>query len=292
MEMVVAAAVAGDVALKKLLAEGKDLHSYTARIAFNVGHDLDDKEFKANYKMERQDAKQVNFSQTYGGTWWTLHKSFGFPEGKAKMLEDGFKRAYPDLAAWMDRVYRELDNNGFITYPEFGFIKRMDKPPRSLAKKDPRAYQRQWEAAKRTCLNALIQGYSAYIAKQVIVRIDQELRAEGIDGWVSHQIHDEVGLQVRVEHATRAQEILLKHMRRYVDDVFLDADPEIKLSMSKAEASIAPEALATLDREQTLQSLTHDASEHEGEDLDEIQVAHTVTGKLLGDYIGLGVREL
>lgn len=292
MEMVVAAAVSNEKALKKLLAEGKDLHSHTARIAFNVGHDLDDAEFKAQYKMERQDAKIVNFSQLFSGTWWTLHKNFGFPEGKARMLEEGFKKAFPDLAVWMSETYQTLDEKGYVVYPEYGFIKRMDKPPRAMARKDPRGYQRQMEAAKRTCLNAMIQGYSAYIAKEALVKIDEELAERDIDGWVSHQIHDEIGVQVRVDQAEEAQEILLKHMRRFVDDVWLDADPEIKLSMSKAEASLDVSQLPSLDRNTVLAGLTHDAEAHEDESLDEIQTLHTFHSVRAGEYVGVGVRQL
>ena len=62
MELVVCAAVSGDENMRRLLNEGRDLHAHTAKYAFKVGMDLDDKEFKAKHKDLRQKAKIVNFA--------------------------------------------------------------------------------------------------------------------------------------------------------------------------------------------------------------------------------------
>lgn len=62
MEMVACAALSGDETLRDLLNNGRDLHCHTARYAFKVGFDMDDKTFKKKHKMERQKAKIVNFA--------------------------------------------------------------------------------------------------------------------------------------------------------------------------------------------------------------------------------------
>ena len=261
MEMTLAAAESGDVALKKLLSEGRDLHAYTGKNALLIVYqilpddafetefgmsrqeiiDLSDAEFATKFETWRQDAKVVNFSQLYAGTWYTLYRNFGFPKEKAKALEQGFRKAYPGLVAWMQDIYNTLEKNGQIVYPEFGYIKRMDMPAPYLRHKDPEAYRRQYEAAKRTCLNAAIQGYAAWIAKQAAVKTQRELEAEGLDAQVMYQVHDELGLLVHRKDAERAEQILINNMRRWVKDVWLDADPEMKLTMSKAEEALALE---------------------------------------------------
>jgi DNA polymerase I-like protein with 3'-5' exonuclease and polymerase domains len=61
MEMVATAGQSGDENLKKLLAEKRDMHAFTARTTFKVGLDLDDKAFKKAHSVLRQRAKTVNF---------------------------------------------------------------------------------------------------------------------------------------------------------------------------------------------------------------------------------------
>ena len=236
--MVIAAAVSGDETLQTLLAEGKDLHIHTAKTSFEVGQELSDADFKKKYKKERQDAKIVNFSQLYAGTWYTLHRNFGFSKEKAQMLEAGFKKAFPRLSEWMEETYATLRRDGQIEYPEFGYIKRMKMPPRGLQKKDPQAYDKQVQAALRTCLNALIQGYAAFIAKQAVVETNQALKEAGLDAQVWYQIHDEIAVLAHKRDAAKAKEILVSKMERTVQGVFLGVDPEYKYTLSKAEKGV------------------------------------------------------
>lgn len=85
----------------------------------------------------------MNFSQLYAGTARTLHKSFGFPMNMAEKMEPGFKKAYPGLAVFMERIFNELRDTGVAVYPEFGFVKQLDRPPKWMRFKDPRGYERQ-----------------------------------------------------------------------------------------------------------------------------------------------------
>lgn len=252
MELVMCAAVSGDETMRDLLNQGRDLHAYTARYAFKVGLDLDDAEFKKKYKDYRQKAKTVNFALIYGGTKFTLVKNFGFSEEEAEQLIQGYFKAYPRVETWMEEVYRQLGKQGYVEYPIYGYIKRMDLPeklrrarkemwPHILA--NDRDTSRQYHAALRTCQNALIQGTSAFIVKEAIVEIDRRLKAEGLDAWVAYQVHDEIGVQANVKHAKRVAEIMLECMVREVNGVRLDAEPEFKRTMSKAEPALTEEEL-------------------------------------------------
>lgn len=252
MELVMCAAVSGDETMRDLLNQGRDLHAYTARYAFRVGLDLDDKEFKAKYKDYRQKAKIVNFALIYGGTQYTLVRNFGFTEDEALQLIEGYFKAYPRVKVWMEEVYKELEEKGYVEYPIYGYIKRLDLPeklrramkelwPHIIA--NDREVSRQYHAALRTCQNALIQGLSAFVVKEAIVEIDRRLKEEGLDAWVAYQVHDEIGVQANVKHAKRVMEIMLECMVREVNGVKLDAEPELKRTMSKAEAPIKEEEL-------------------------------------------------
>jgi DNA polymerase I-like protein with 3'-5' exonuclease and polymerase domains len=242
MELVVCAAVSGDPTMRDLLNQGRDLHAYTARYAFKVGLDLDDKAFKERYKDYRQKAKVVNFALIYGGTEYTLVKNFGFSEEEASKLIQGYFEAYPRVKAWMDEVYQELEDKGYVEYPIYGYIKRMDLPKalRRMPKdkwplvlnNDPEA-RKQYYASLRSCQNALIQGFSAFVVKEAIVQIQQALEAEGLDAQVIIQVHDEIVVLAREDQAQRVAEIMVEKMERSINGVQLKAEPEIKRTLSK-----------------------------------------------------------
>jgi len=194
----------------------------------------------------------VNFALIYGGTKFTLVKNFGFSEEEAEQLIQGYFEAYPRVKTWMESVYKQLEEQGYVEYPIYGYIKRMDIPEKlRRARKEMWSYilandrdtSRQYHAALRTCQNALIQGTSAFIVKEAIVEIDKRLKAEGLDAWVAYQVHDEIGVQANVKHAKRVAEIMLECMVREVNGVRLDAEPEFKRTMSKAEPALAEEEL-------------------------------------------------
>lgn len=244
MELVVCAALSGDATMTRLLNEGRDLHSYTARYAFKVGMDLSDEEFKKKYKDYRQKAKVVNFALIYGGTKHTLVRNFGFAELEAESLIEGYFEAYPKVAQWMRAVYDQLEEHGCVVYPEYGYVKRMDaaKPKDRWDKEG----MRQYKAALRTCQNALIQGYSAFVVKEAIVKMTRRFAQEGLDAQVIYQVHDEVGVLARLEHAPRVSRVMLETMQRDLNGVKLLAEPEYKLTMSKAEAPLTEEDLSAL----------------------------------------------
>ena len=253
MELVMCAALSQDETMIRLLNEGRDLHAYTARYAFGVGKDLDDKSFKKQYKAYRQKAKIVNFALIYGGTKYTLVKNFGFSELEASQLIAGYFKAYPGVKKWMDSVYKRLDQHHHVVYPIYGYIKRM-KLPKGIPEWHT-DYQRQYRAALRTCQNALIQGLSAFIVKEAIVTIDRELRRRGLDAQVLYQVHDEIGVIVRKDQAADVIDVMLSAMQRSINGVRLEAEPEIKYTMSKAEEPVPVEVLNANHREPVLEGV-------------------------------------
>jgi len=232
MEMVVCAALSNDENMRELLNNKRDLHAYTARYAFNVGHDLDDKEFKKQFKIERQNAKIVNFAVIYGGTEWTLQKNFGMSNGEANKLIQGYFQAYPGVDKWMKDTYKTLRTDGYIVYPEYGFIKHLDLPN---APRGSREYDRQMAAALRSSQNALIQGYSAYIVKDAIRKMQAIFEKKGMKSRVLFQVHDEIGVHAPIDEAQEVYDIMHKVMEREVNGVQLRAEGEFKFTMSKSE---------------------------------------------------------
>lgn len=244
MEMVVCAALSQDENMARLLNEGRDLHCHTARYAFKVGFDLSDEEFKKRYKDYRQKAKIVNFAMIYGGTEYTLQRNFGFTKAEAKAAVQGYFEGFPGVKVWMDAVYRQLEERGYVEYPDYGYVKRMDAV-RPANKWDKDA-MRQYEAALRSCQNALIQGYSAFIVKDAIVQLRRAFLEEGLKARVAFQVHDEIGVLAPYTEAERVAQLMEAKMTRWLGAVKLGSDIEFKRTMSKNEKSLSLEEVRAL----------------------------------------------
>jgi DNA polymerase I-like protein with 3'-5' exonuclease and polymerase domains len=246
MEMVVCAALSRDDNMTRLLNEGRDLHCHTARYAFKVGFDLDDATFKKKYKDYRQKAKVVNFAMIYGGTSWTLQKNFGFTEEEAEAAVQGYFEGFPGVKVWMDQVYQELSQKGYVVYPEYGYIKRMDtQPPTNKWDKDA---ARQYRAALRSCQNALIQGYSAFIVKDAIVQLNKAFLEQTLESRVAFQVHDEIGVLAPYREAEQVGTLMSSIMTKWLGKVLLTSEVEYKRTMSKNEPSLTLEELRALAR--------------------------------------------
>jgi DNA polymerase I len=183
----------------------------------------------------------------FGGSVYTIMNRLGVTKEEAQQLYDGYFESFPGVKRWMDEVYQILTDSGQITYPEFGFVKHMDLPPAELELGDPRGYQRQFQAALRTCQNALIQGWCAFVVKKAIVDIERDLRALGLrdqDAQVVLQVHDEIGVLTKREYATQVAEIMSTNMNREFMGVQLTASPEFKRSLSKQAVTIPYDQLA------------------------------------------------
>lgn len=241
MEMVATAALSKDETLISLLKEGRDLHAYLARRAFNVGHTLTDKEFKKQYPGERQMAKPVGFAIVYGGTAYTIMKTLGCSEAEAQKLVDAYFDTFPGVKKFLDETYAKLDAVKQLTYPIYGYVKHMDIPDDDFKAQDPYTYGRYYRAAQRSCQNAIIQGTCAFVIKECIVKIAQDLRAAGLtedQAQVVLQVHDEIAVLTKEEHAPLVAHIMEKHMNLDLLGVALTATAEIKMSLSKSAPSI------------------------------------------------------
>lgn len=152
----------------------------------------------------------------------------------------------------MQEVYAELEEHHQTVYPIYNYVKRMDLPDPMLQFRDPKAYRRQFQAALRTCQNAKIQGLCAFIVKEAIVQINDDLEAEGLDAFIAYQIHDEIGVLAHKSVARRVIEIMEARMTRTINGVELTAEADIKFTMSKLEAPTSLEALEAMVEEERL----------------------------------------
>lgn len=104
----------------------------------------------------RQRSKGCTFALTYGGTWVTLTKKFGFSEEEAKQIFDKFHELYKESDVWVNKKLEEAEQKGYLTVA-FGLRIRTPKIKQSLmnSTKTPR----EAEEERRTAANALGQSW-------------------------------------------------------------------------------------------------------------------------------------
>ena len=176
IELRLLAHVADIPALKESFARGEDIHARTASEVFGVpmaGMD----------GMTRRRAKAINFGIIYGISAFGLGRQLGIGPGEARGYIDRYFVRYPEIRAYMERVRKEAQANGYVVTP-FGrrcwIAGIQDKNPAR------RSY------AERQAINAPLQGGAADIIKRAMVRLPAALSKAGLKSRMLLQVHDEL----------------------------------------------------------------------------------------------------
>lgn len=115
----VVAILSDDPMKKKPFTEGVDGHCLNAYGYFKdqmegiTEDSLND--IKDNYPDLRQESKAPTFALNYGGTYLTLMNNCGFPEAKAKAIEEGHKKLYNVLHTWSGENKTKMVKQGYIS---------------------------------------------------------------------------------------------------------------------------------------------------------------------------------
>lgn len=222
MELRILAQESQDPILVEAFTTGKDVHSLTASLMFNV--DLD----KVT-KSQRFAAKTLNFGITYGMQIGKFSDSLnieakkeGRPPvtmGEAHHLMDLYKRTYKVAGDFLERQGLLALRDGY-TQTRFGRRRWFRPPDPSL---NPKAYSGQIAAIKRAGANMTIQGGNADITKMALIDIHEELREYGFKANIILQVHDEIVLLAhnsQIETITPiVEDAMVKAGKRMLPDI-------------------------------------------------------------------------
>jgi DNA polymerase-1 len=197
VELRVLAHMAEDEELTEAFRAGEDIHRFTASRVFGVS----DEEVTATM---RRRAKAVNFGILYGMSETRLAREQGIPRGEAR----GFIRAYferfSSVRAYIDRV-REQALQEAAVRTLFGRVRFFPQ----LHQRVNRAVQEQ---ALRAAVNTTIQGTAADLMKLAMLRVDRELKRQGLSARVLLQVHDELLLEVPINLVSRVRTLVREAM--------------------------------------------------------------------------------
>ena len=186
IELRVAALVSGDKVMLEAYENGLDLHKKTAAAISGVPFDRVTKE-------QRQAAKAINFGLLFGqgpkGLAKYARANYGvnMSEREALKAKDAFFRTYKGLAWWQKKMSRVSKLENRVTTPS-GRVRDF--------KMEKNGY-RYTEA-----LNTPIQGGAAEVLMAALGVLQKHLK--GIDAKLVNTVHDEIVLEVALEHSHKA----------------------------------------------------------------------------------------
>ncbi|MBQ1208476.1 MAG: DNA polymerase I [Lachnospiraceae bacterium] len=180
IELRILAHMSGDQQLIEAYNSGQDIHRITASQVFHIPFDQVTPEMRRN-------AKAVNFGIIYGISAFGLSEDLSISRQEALDYINRYFETYPQIKVFLDRLVSEGKENGYVSTV---FGRRRPVPELSSSN----FMQRQF--GERIAMNAPIQGTAADVMKIAMVRVDRELKRQGLASRIVLQVHDELLLEV------------------------------------------------------------------------------------------------
>lgn len=207
IELRVLAHMAGVKGLIEAFNNGEDIHKKTAQEIFGHTDITPD---------ERRKAKAVNFGIVYGISAFGLATDVNISNVEASNYIKKYYEIYPEIKEFMDKVVEDAE--------KLGYVKTIKNRVRFIPDINSKVYM-QREFAKRTAMNAPIQGSAADIMKIAMIKIYNELTNRGLKSRMIVQVHDEVVLEVFNGEEDIVKDLVIRNMKEAIKlNVPLDVD--------------------------------------------------------------------
>ncbi len=197
MELRVLAHVSDDPQMRQAFVNGEDLHTYTARLLFNK---------EEISKEERQIAKTVSFLIVYGGGAFNLSESMGISMSKAEKIISQYKRVYPQVFKFMDKVQSEIPKSKY-TETIFGRRRHLQ----NIASPDKGVISR----SLRQGFNFIVQSTASDILLCSLVGISKRIKEEKLDANIVATVHDSIEIIASIRDMKEVCEIIYDEMVNY-----------------------------------------------------------------------------
>ncbi|WP_369147095.1 DNA polymerase [Streptomyces sp. R44] len=212
VEMRVLAALADETVMKRAIAEGRDLHGFTAELIYGPDYT----------SFHRKLCKGVGFGKVYGGGATTLSRQTGAPLSDVKTAISAYDRTYRGIKRYSARLQREARADGYVVWTPVGRRLPLDRD---------RVY---------AATNYAVQSTARDVLCQALVDMDEK----GLTDQLYLPIHDEVLGSAPDDIAEDVAREVGATMAMDFFGVPLDTDPEVggrswgSLYMKKADAMV------------------------------------------------------
>jgi len=201
IELRVLAHFSEDPLLIESFTEGVDIHRRTASQLLDVPpEDVD--------ARQRNVGKTVNFATIYGQGATALAQQLGIERKEAKAYIDRYFERYANVKAWVERTVAFAHEHKYV---ETILGRRRYIPEISSNNFTDRSY------GERIAANTPIQGSAADLCKVAMLQIDARMRAEGLEGKMLLQIHDELLFECPPGELEALEAIVRDRMRHAIE---------------------------------------------------------------------------
>ncbi len=196
VELRVLASLANVGKLIEAFNNDSDIHKSTASLIFN-------KNIDEVSDLERRQAKAVNFGIIYGQSAYGLAQETGMSNKDASRFIEEYYMHYPEIKDYMNKTISDCEKDSFV--------KTILNRRRYIPDINSKNFMVR-EFAKRTAMNAPIQGSAADIIKIAMVKIDNELKTRNFKSKMVLQIHDELIFEVYPDEKDNVLELVERNM--------------------------------------------------------------------------------
>ena len=203
IELRVLAHMADIPQLTKAFGDGLDIHAMTASEMFGVPIEGMD-------PMVRRRAKAINFGIIYGISAFGLANQLSISRTEAKEYIDTYFTRFPGIRDYMEDTKAFVHQNGFV---ETIFGRKAHYPEINTKNASHRAFY------ERAAINAPIQGSAADIIRRAMIRMDDVLLSEKLNGIMLLQVHDELIFEVPEDEVDRTISVACEVMEQATQPV-------------------------------------------------------------------------
>ena len=141
----------------------------------------------------------------YGISAFSLAQDIGVTVAEAKAYIENYLARFSGVRNYMTNVVERAKAAGYV---ETLMHRRRALPELTASNFQTRSF------GERVALNMPIQGTAADIIKLAMVRVDERLRKEGLQGKLILQVHDELIVECPEAEAERTARLLEDEMER------------------------------------------------------------------------------
>ncbi|MEM1358636.1 MAG: DNA polymerase I [Bacteroidota bacterium] len=203
IELRLVAALSSDEGMVKAFQEGRDIHTATAALVFDVP-------FEEVTRNQRSQAKTINFAILYGAGSQRLMQQLEISRQEASDLIKNYYQRFTGL--------KEFMSTSVETAKEEGYAMTMLGRKRNLRDINSRSSLAR-SIAERMAMNTPIQGTAADMIKIAMIRIDKALREGNYKTKMILQVHDELVFDAPKNEVERVVPLIEELMREAIPDL-------------------------------------------------------------------------
>ena len=203
IELRLVAAISKDEGMLDAFQTGKDIHTATAALIFDVP-------YEEVTRLQRYQAKTINFAILYGAGATRLTQELEISRAEASDLISNYYERFTGLKQFMSGTVNQAKEEGYVT--------TLLGRKRSLRDINSRSSVAR-SLAERMAMNTPIQGTAADMIKLAMIRIHKMLREQGFKTRMILQVHDELVFDAPRDEVERVTPLIEELMREAIPNL-------------------------------------------------------------------------